>query len=44
MREALHKLEMEKLVESIPREGYVVRKICVDYINGTPVIKDVLLD
>jgi DNA-binding GntR family transcriptional regulator len=27
VREALHKLEMENLVESIPRVGYVVRKI-----------------
>jgi DNA-binding GntR family transcriptional regulator len=33
VREALHNLEMEKLIESIPRVGYVVRKINVDEVE-----------
>lgn len=33
VREALHNLEMEKLIESIPRVGYVVRKISVDEVE-----------
>ena len=33
VREALHNLEMEKLIESIPRVGYVVRRISFDEIR-----------
>ena len=33
VREALHTLEMEKLIESNPRVGYVVRKITVDEVE-----------
>jgi DNA-binding GntR family transcriptional regulator len=33
VREALHKLEMEKLIQSIPRVGYVVREIAATEIK-----------
>ena len=33
VREALHKLEMENLIQSIPRVGYVVREITPDELD-----------
>ncbi|MGD0917827.1 MAG: GntR family transcriptional regulator [Thermodesulfobacteriota bacterium] len=42
VREALHKLEMEKLVRSIPRVGYVVRQIAETEIKEICEIRFVL--